>query len=214
LVENGARFMSFKTEQENFWAGEFGNNYIERNRSDRLLASNLHYFCNALRGAGEVSSLIEFGANVGMNIRALQLLYPNISCYGVEINTKAASELRKHLDSDKIFNGSILDFESDQKFDVAMTKGVLIHINPEMLGKVYEKLYQASKRYILVGEYYNPSPVSVSYRGNDERLFKRDFCGEMLDQYPDLRLVDCGFSYKRHPAYSQDDITWFLIEKR
>jgi spore coat polysaccharide biosynthesis protein SpsF len=95
-----------------------------------------------------------------------------------------------------------------------LIKGVLIHINPEMLNTVYEKLYQASKRFILVCEYYNPSPVAIPYRGQTDRLFKRDFAGEMLEKYPDLCLVDYGFSYRRDPAFPQDDITWFLMEKR
>lgn len=33
-----------KSEQEEFWAGDFGKGYIERNRSDQLLASNLKFF--------------------------------------------------------------------------------------------------------------------------------------------------------------------------
>ena len=86
-------------------------------------------------------------------------------------------------------------------------------INPEMLDTVYDKLYESSKKYILVCEYYNPSPVAIDYRGHSDRLFKRDFCGEMLDKYSDLKLIDYGFSYKRDPAFSQDDITWFLMEK-
>jgi spore coat polysaccharide biosynthesis protein SpsF len=83
-----------------------------------------------------------------------------------------------------------------------------------MLNAVYEKLYQASKRFILVCEYYNPAPVAIPYRGHTDRLFKRDFAGEMLEKYPDLSLVDYGFSYRRDPAFPQDDITWFLMEKR
>ena len=37
---------------------------------------------------------------------------------------------------------------------------------------------------VLMAEYYNPVPVSVSYRGNEERLFKRDFAGELADVQP------------------------------
>lgn len=36
--------MPFKTEQEKFWAEEFGTQYIERNQSDALLSSNLSFF--------------------------------------------------------------------------------------------------------------------------------------------------------------------------
>ena len=68
--------MTFKTEQESFWAGEFGNEYIARNTGQQLLAYNLDFFVRAMRQAHGVSSVIEFGANVGMNLKALQLLYP------------------------------------------------------------------------------------------------------------------------------------------
>jgi hypothetical protein len=50
--------------------------------------------------------------------------------------------------------------------------------------------------------------------GHDERLFKRDFCGEILDRHADLELVDYGFAYHRDPKFPQGDITWFLLEKR
>ena len=35
--------MTFKTEQEAFWAGNFGTEYIKRNQGDDLLASNLNF---------------------------------------------------------------------------------------------------------------------------------------------------------------------------
>ena len=41
--------MTFKTEQEAFWAGDFGTEYIQRNQGDALLASNLDFFGKALR---------------------------------------------------------------------------------------------------------------------------------------------------------------------
>lgn len=34
----------YKTEQEEFWATEFGSEYIKRNQSDQLLASNVCFF--------------------------------------------------------------------------------------------------------------------------------------------------------------------------
>jgi spore coat polysaccharide biosynthesis protein SpsF len=64
--------MIYKTEQEEFWAGEFGNDYILRNNSKELVASNLNFFNKALKQAGRPQSLIEFGANIGMNLQAIQ----------------------------------------------------------------------------------------------------------------------------------------------
>ena len=203
-----------QTEQEIFWSGDFGDDYIDRNQGDQLLASNLNFFNDALSSCTKIQSCVEFGANIGMNLRALQLLFPGIHCSGIEINKTAAAELGNLIGHDAVFNGAISDFEPNKQADLALIKGVLIHINPQQLGVVYEKLYETSSRYILVAEYYNPSPVSISYRGHSDKLFKRDFAGEMLDIYPNLDLVDYGFAYHRDNKYPQDDITWFLMEKR
>jgi pseudaminic acid biosynthesis-associated methylase len=205
--------MSFKTEQEHFWAGSFGSEYIERNKSAEYLASNLNFFSKALQRVGQPTSILEFGANIGMNLRAIRLLFPSIDAKAIEINPTAASELKSWLGEPNVFEGSIFDYASTQKVDVALIKGVLIHINPDMLQTVYEKLYESSNKYILVCEYYNPSPVTIPYRGHSDRLFKRDFAGELLEKYPDLHLIDYGFCYKRDPAFPQDDVTWFLLSK-
>jgi pseudaminic acid biosynthesis-associated methylase len=163
---------------------------------------------------GRSESVIEFGANVGMNLRAIKMLFPNTQLAGIEINESAAKELSVLIGEENVVNDSILNFNTDKKFDVTLIKGVLIHINPDMLPMVYEKLCQASSKYILVCEYYNPTPISVNYRGNEGFLFKRDFAGDLLDTYSDLRIVDYGFCYRRDKALPQDDITWFLLEKQ
>ncbi len=205
--------MTYKTEQETFWSGEFGDAYIGRNTGPQLLAYNLDFFAKALRHASGVPSVIEFGANVGMNLRALQLLHPEQEQWGIEINQHAASELAAAIPPAHVMRQSILDFVPQRQWDLALIKTVLIHIHPEQLPTVYEALYRSARRYILVAEYYNPAPVEVTYRGHAQRLFKRDFAGELLDAYPDLRLVDYGFAYRRDPVMPQDDITWFLLEK-
>jgi pseudaminic acid biosynthesis-associated methylase len=204
----------FKTEQEKFWAENFGTEYIERNQGAQLLASNLIFFSKALVRAGKLNSCIEFGANIGMNLKALKLLYPKIVLKGIEINKQASQELANLIGNDNVFNSSIFDFEVVQKAELSLIKGVLIHINPEMLDIVYQKLYDATSSFILIAEYYNPSPVAIPYRGHSDRLFKRDFAGEFLDKFPDTELVDYGFAYRKDPAFPQDDITWFLIKKR
>jgi spore coat polysaccharide biosynthesis protein SpsF len=120
--------------------------------------------------------------------------------------------LRKFKDI-TVYEQSILEFSPDKKRDFALIKGVLIHINPECLKQVYELLYSSSNRYICIAEYYNPSPVEVLYRGHSGKLFKRDFAGEMMDIFGDLRLLDYGFAYHRDNHFPKDDITWFLLEK-
>jgi len=204
---------NFKTPQESFWAGEFGEDYIDRNKGDLLLAANLNFFNNALKMAVKPNSMVEFGANIGMNLKAMKLLFPGIQIKAIEINEKAHAQLSQVIGFDNAINSSIFDAEISEKVDLALIKGVLIHINPDMLNTVYQKLYDVSSKYIIVAEYYNPAPVSIPYRGHEDRLFKRDFAGEIMDKFPDLELIDYGFTYRRDNNYPQDDITWFLLKK-
>lgn len=205
---------TFKTEQEAFWAGSFGVEYIERNQGDKLLASNLDFFAKSLRAAHKIGSCLEFGANVGMNLKALKLLHPGIDAHAIEINDVAARGLAAVIPAEQIYCTSILDFEPTRCWDLCLVKGVLIHISPAVLGEVYDTLVAASGRYLLVAEYYNPVPVAIPYRGYSDRLFKRDFAGEIMDRHPQMQLLDYGFAYRRDPNFPQDDITWFLLEKR
>ena len=206
--------MTFKTEQEAFWAGEFGTEYIQRNQGDALLASNLDFFAKALSATRDVHSCIEFGANIGMNLKALKLLHPSQQQYGIEINAEAAQRLATIIPAKHVYQTSILDFEPAHTWNLVLIKGVLIHMNPEVLKQVYDKLVASTDRYLLVAEYYNPAPVAIPYRGHTDRLFKRDFAGEIMERHPGMQLVDYGFAYRRDPNFPQDDITWFLMEKR
>ena len=201
--------MSYRTEQEEFWATEFGNDYINRNLDHTSL---FPFFIKVISRTSNVKSVIEFGCNIGLKLKALNILLPECKLTGVEINDNACKFLHE-WGKCNVINKSILDYNENQRYDLSMTNGVLIHINPDMLNDVYEKLYNSSNRYILIAEYYNPTPVTHVYRGHSNKLFKRDFAGEMLDKYRNLILVDYGFIYHRDNYFQQDDINWFLLEK-
>lgn len=202
-----------RTPQEELWAGEFGNDYISRNRDGALIESNRALFDKILSRTQGVTSAIELGANIGNNLRALRELVPACELHSVEINATAAAEIQAWGGA-TVEVASLMDFEPSRQWDLSFTKGVLIHLPPQMLPSVYDKLVAASSRYVMVCEYYNPSPVEVSYRGHEHALFKRDFAGEILDAHPELRLLDYGFTYHRDPVHPLDDSTWFLMEKQ
>ena len=205
--------MYLTTEQEHFWAGEFGNEYALRNQGATSVAANVSFFSDILKHASGICSVLEFGPNIGMNLMAMRSLLPATKLSAVEINERAASALRSALPDADVQVCSILDYTPMSRFDLVFTKGVLIHINPDKLAQVYDLMHATSARYILVAEYCSPRPVEVSYRGHTGKLFKRDFGGEMLDRFPDLELAAYGFAYHRDPLFPQDDITWFLLRK-
>lgn len=202
---------SFRTEQEAFWAGEFGDAYIDRNQAHDWVARNAALFARVLARTSGISSVLELGANIGLNLQALRTLLPAATLTGVEINARAAERLAK-VDGVEAVHSSIYEYRPNKRFDLVFTKTVLIHVEPSMLPSVYETMHALAAKYVVVVEYYNPAPVEVSYRGHSRRLFKRDFAGELLDRFPDLRLADYGFWYRRD-RWFQDDVTWFLLEK-
>ncbi len=202
-----------KTEQEIFWMGEFGDDYILRNGGAFVLAAKVNVFSRYLSHASGVKTTLEFGGNIGVNEKALSILLPGVQMDVVEINTKAAEECST-IQNCTVYNESIYDFKTDKKYDLTFTSGVMIHLNPDMLHIAYEKLYDYSNKYILISEYYNPTPVTVEYWENNDKLFKRDFAGEMMDKYPDLELIDYGFIYGRALSIPvEDDMTYFLLRK-
>ena len=80
--------MNYLTDQEDFWAGVFGDDYIKRNKGADILASNLNFFSRILSKTNKLNSCLEFGSNIGMNLKAIRLLYPKISIKAVEIIVK------------------------------------------------------------------------------------------------------------------------------
>ena len=206
---------SYKTEQEAFWAGSFGDSYIERNSDSCLISYKTALFSRIIERTKNISHVLEFGANIGLNLIAIKNLIPKCSFGAVEINASAAKSLES-ISNVQIFRGSVFDFSSNElgKYDLTFTFAVLIHINPDLLSEIYNRLYECSRSYICLIEYYNPTPVEVNYRNHSKRLFKRNFAGEMLDKYPDLQLIDYGFQYHRDYSFPLDDYTWFLLQKK
>ena len=203
----------FETEQERFWAGDFGDDYVDRSQGAHHIASRTAMWSRILRSCSSIGSVTEFGANIGLNLRALRHLLPEAELTGVEINAKAAQILRSE-GTIKVLEGSLFDTAPSTPADLAFTCGVLIHINPDRLGTAYDQLARGSRRYVVMSEYYNPAPTEVTYRGHSKRLYKRDFAGEFLDAHPDFELRDYGFIYHRDPHFAVDDFTWFLMERR
>lgn len=207
------------------WGGDFGSEYAKRSPGNP--EANVAMFKRALgfmeskpnqigscwqphRGIG---TILELGAGVGSNIVALRKMFKDALIAAVEINPTAIERLIATGAANEMYQDSLLTWTPPRQYDLAFTKGVMIHIPTEDLKRAYGALYRASRKYILVAEYYAPTRTEIIYRGRAGMLWKDDFAGQMLDTYPDLRMIDYGFHYHRdqHP---QDDITWFLMEKR
>lgn len=167
-----------------------------------------------MANTNNIKSCLEFGAGFGANLQALRMLIPHIKMTAIDINKMACEKyLSQFIDKGNIYNQSIFDFKVKKQYDLIITSGMLMHIDSNKLDGVYKKLYESSAKYIVIIEYYNPTPVTIDYRGKTGILFKRDFAGEIMDKYKDLELVDYGFCYHRDNNFKLDDSTWFLLKR-
>lgn len=203
--------------QAEFWTGAFGDAYTDRNiASPEQMQARLALW-SAILGhtiSAPPSSILEVGANLGINLRALRLL-SSARRYALEPNEKARGILVRDgvVASQDLREGlaSKIDLP-DGVADLAFTSGVLIHIHPDHLPASLKEIHRCAKRWIACIEYFSDKPEMIPYRGHDDRLFKRDFGGLWLDSFADLRIVAYGFAWKR--VTGLDNLTWWLFEKR
>lgn len=204
---------------DRFWAGDFGNAYTDRNKINPLDA---RVFFERIRRQAHldqktIASVIEFGANKGHNLTALGELWALQRCpletTGVEVNLLASETLLENADN--VLVTSFLDLAPTMALqaDLVLTKGLLIHIDPADLPTAYRVIAQCAKRYVLMAEYFCPTPRPIRYRSFDGKLWARDFAGEFMDTYHDFELRDYGFVYARDP-HPQDNLHWFLMERK
>jgi len=204
-----------RNEQEKFWENTYSKDYIKKN-SDFNHVLLLEGWNKILKSIDAPQTILECGANIGRNIEALNQIFPQAEKTAIEISVDAAAILNEKFENLNVINASILDSElTANHYDLTFTMGVLIHIHPKNLLENLEKIVASSKRYIVVGEYFNRTPVSLSYKGEDDKLFKRDFGKFVLEHFGDkLTLVDYGFLWGHiYDDGGFDDITWWVFEK-
>ena len=198
--------------QEQLWRGPFGREYSERNDTLSILAHKQAFWSRVLASVPPIDSICELGANVGLNVRAIKTLLPECELTAVEINDYAFTRLRNE-DCIAVHSAINAFDPRDLSFDLVYTCGVLIHVDPDDLPSVYRLMARASRRFVLISEYYSQEPVSVAYRGVSNALFKRDFAGEFLHAHPDFVLRDYGFVYHLDDWGDGEDVNWFLLER-
>lgn len=206
-----------KTKQLDFWMGDFGKDYIQRNLPNhKTMSSRINLWSDIFKtlSCETIESTLEIGANIGINLRAIRLL-KETELYAVEpykeaLDTCISDSIVK---KENAFCTSAFDndFMKSSAIDLVFTSGVLIHIHPDDLKKATDNIVRISKKYIVCIEYFAEKEENILYRNNQDTLFKRDYGSFYLDHYPELRVRDYGFAWKR--ATGLDNLTWWLFEK-
>lgn len=200
-------------EQQNFWANDYAQEYMRKNSQfDKDLG--IDGWRRMLAKAESINSVLECGCNIGRNIEFLNAVLPSASKSIIEISKPAFEFVTRQYKLKSAFNGSIEESSLAGAFDLVFTIGVLIHIHPDNLLANMRKMFEYSGKYILIGEYFNRTPVMLEYQGQKNKLFKSDFGKLFLENHP-VELVDYGFLWGHlYDSAGFDDITWWLFRKK
>ena len=107
---------------------------------------------------------------------------------GVELNETALKTARKNFPGNKLFSFRYRKFETDKKFDLVFTFGVLIHLNPEIINNTIKKIHSLSNMYIFGHESYSKELQEVNYRGYTDVFWKQDFMNKYIENFPTLSI--------------------------
>ena len=189
-----------KNEQENFWGGEFGKNYTDRNsrhNEEFNKAYDTWYGISRtkmnetfLGSLPKDLRILEVGSNTGMQLAELKSM-GFTSLYGIELQDYAVQRAKEYTEGINIIQGSAFDVPfKDNFFDLVFTSGVLIHIAPDNLPKVFSEMHRCSRKYIWGFEYYADKVTSIKYRVNEGFLWKANYGKLMRDQFGNLSLIN------------------------
>lgn len=186
-------------EQEKFWKGNFGNNYISRNKFRSQKEFDNFYIrrygetkkninLKFLKGINKNKPILEVGCNIGNQLK----IFEDIGfkkLFGIDINIKSLKKAKKNINLNIIeSSGFDIPFK-DNYFNLVFTNNVLIHIHPKNLDKIFDEIYRVSNKYIFGFEYFNNKLIEIKYRNYKNKLWKGDYANILLKKYKNLRLV-------------------------
>jgi len=202
------------------WSGSFGETYTDRNTHD---LESLDDFYQQTYGItrrelnnsfiGNLSrelKILEVGCNVGNQIALLNDMgFKNV--YGIDVNSYAIESSKKRLKNVSLQVGSAQNIPFDDGFfDMVFTSGVLIHVSPDDIKSVIKEICRCTKNYIWGFEYYSEKYTKVSYRGDDDLLWKTTFSKLYQTICPELLLIkDRKIKYLENENVDM----MFLLEK-
>lgn len=187
------------THQRKTWEEEFGEGYLERNvyspkeldlfYKKRYGLSRKELNEEFLKDIPPNAKILEVGTNVGNQLLYLQSQgFENL--YGIEIQDRAINFSKQRSDNLNIIKGDALDIPfKDNYFDLVFTSGVLIHISPSNIEKVLLEIIRVSNKYIWGLEYFSEEYEEILYHGQNNLLWKTNFCKLFLDKNPKISLI-------------------------
>jgi pseudaminic acid biosynthesis-associated methylase len=186
------------------WTGEFGDAYTARQPSN---IEDRTAFWRAIMPEN-LTSILEVGANTGMNLEAIRS-FSSADLFASEPNESACKALKSEVVCRQEY-ADAMEW-ADDRFDLVLTCGVLIHIPTDKLLASMKEIHRVSRQWIICAEYFAPSEEMIPYRGTKDTLWRRDYGSIWMDNFPDLTCEGCIFAWKR--ITGMDNLAVWIFEK-
>lgn len=200
-----------KMSQSSLWAGALGDVYTESNNDIGEFNKRLSFFVSILVSF-ESRTVLDIGCNRGHNLRVIGDISKTFQGFGtagwelsgLEINPVAAQHASQY--------GTIIVQDLKDKipgtYDLVMALGVLCHIETRDLPHVLMNITRATKKRLLIADYYSPLEKESLYR-TDGRLYRRPW-DRIVEKLP-FKLIDGGPVGKDHGF---DNLHFWFLEKK
>jgi pseudaminic acid biosynthesis-associated methylase len=193
------------------WRGELGTAYARDSlKGEEQFIENARLdYRHLLTITNTLKSVIEFGCGTGHNLAAFRSIDPHMRLCGVEANRFAVDVAHGRVPEAEIHHTPAQDFVPQDKFDLVLTRGFLIHVPTDVLPDVLARMYQSAAKFILMGEHFAAEPAQELFRRRHDLQWARNFPGEMHVLYPDLLFV-AEWAPKK---FVGDGVHWILLQK-
>jgi spore coat polysaccharide biosynthesis protein SpsF len=196
------------TRLESLWAGDFGDAYIDRNRT---LDERRSAFWERLLGEHDIASVLEVGCGQGGNLRPIARVLEPADVWGIDVNQHALANARAAAPGINAVSSVARQLPFRDGFvDLAFTVGVLIHQPDTTLPIVVSEIVRCARSFVLWAEYHAPATEEVPYHDAAGSLFRRDYGRIYHELFPELVVRDEGFL---DAESGFDRVTWQLLEK-
>lgn len=208
------------------WAGEFGDEYASRNPTDRLTLDSVYYETYGvtrtemnefiLEDMPSDVKILELGCGAGAQLDTLKKMgFDNLT--GVDVNPSVVRQARARLGR-MILQADATEppplFENEA-FDIVMTSGFLIHVNPIRLAQVIDMMADMTRRWIWGFEYtcevWSDPVRDRPYRGRKGLMWAGDYCEAIMHRRPEFRLVRRRYYKSLGPGGKW--VQMYLLEK-
>jgi len=195
------------SDTKEFWAGDFGNEYTNRNRVD--WRARIPFWDRIMQITG-IRSAFEVGCNAGWNLSAIKHANHGYNVYseGCEINYTAA--FQANAAGVNVRHGDLNTCDINNEFELVFTAGVLIHTPPDEIVSLMRAIIDASCDYVLAIEYEAKREEEVEYRGHAGKLWKRPY-GNMYELMG-LTLAVTG-KMGKEDGFDPNGVTYWLFRK-